>query len=111
MTSSNLLSLLTASDKRKDTLFLLREKPRTLSEIKGHFDVRSPEILPRLKEMEAAKMITKQDGLYSLAPLGRVAAMYYKPLLDTLDAIESNERFWGEHDLSAIPPELLFRIQ
>ncbi|MDD4588897.1 MAG: winged helix-turn-helix domain-containing protein [Parabacteroides sp.] len=111
MKKDGLLSLLTASEKRKDVLFLLHEKPRTLQDIKDHFDVRSPEILPRLKEMEAAKMIIKQDGLYSLAPLGRVAAMYYKPLLDTLDAIESNESFWGEHDLSAISAELLYRIR
>jgi predicted transcriptional regulator len=111
MTSPSLLSILTSSEKRKEILFLLQEKPRTLSEIKEHFTVKSPEILPRLKEMEAAKMIIRQDGLYSLAPLGTVAAMYYRPLLDTLDAIEANGEFWGEHDLSAIPDELLFRIQ
>jgi predicted transcriptional regulator len=111
MKAPGLLSLLTASEKRKDILLLLDEKPRTLSDIKDYFDVRSPEILPRLKEMEAAKMIIKQDGLYSLSPLGQIAAMHYKPFLDTLEAIEQNEQFWSGHDISAIPPELLFRIQ
>ncbi len=111
MKSSGLLSILTFSEKRKDILFLLRENPRTLSEIKDYFDVRSPEILPRLKEMEAANMIIRQEGMYQLTSLGKVAAIYYKPFLDTLTAIETNEDFWRDHDLSAIPDVLLNRIQ
>ncbi|MCQ1534254.1 winged helix-turn-helix domain-containing protein [Methanosarcina sp. KYL-1] len=111
MKSSGLLSILTFSEKRKDLLFLLQENPRTLSEIKDYFDVRSPEILPRLKEMENANLIMRQEGLYRLTPLGKVSAIYYKPFLDTLTAIEANEKFWKEHDLTAIPEPLLNRIQ
>jgi predicted transcriptional regulator len=109
--SSGLLSILTFSEKRKDILFILQESPRTLSEIKDHFDVKSPEILPRLKEMETSNMIIRQDGMYQLTSLGRVAALYYKPFLDTLTAIETNEDFWKDHDLVAIPDMLLGRIQ
>jgi predicted transcriptional regulator len=101
--SSGLLSILTFSEKRKDILFLLQENPRTLSDIKDYFDVRSPEILPRLKEMEAANMIVRRDGMYYLTSLGRVSAIYYKPFLDTLTAIEANEDFWRDHDLISIP--------
>ncbi|MFZ2498845.1 MAG: helix-turn-helix transcriptional regulator [Methanosarcina sp.] len=111
MKSSGLLSILTFSEKRKDILFILQESPRTLSEIKDHFDVKSPEILPRLKEMETSNMIIRQDGMYQLTSLGRVAALYYKPFLDTLTAIETNEDFWKDHDLVAIPDMLLGRIQ
>ncbi|MDP4228598.1 MAG: ArsR family transcriptional regulator, partial [Bacteroidota bacterium] len=111
MKSSGLLSILTFSEKRKDILFLLQENPRTLSEIKDYFDVKSPEILPRLKEMEAANMIIRQEGMYKLTSLGKVSAIYYKPFLDTLTAIETNEDFWRDHDLSAIPDTLLNRIQ
>lgn len=109
--SNGLLSILTFSDKRKDILFLLKENPRTLSDIKDYFDVKSPEILPRLKEMEASNLIIRQEGLYHLTPLGKVSALYYKPFLDTLTAIETNEDFWRDHDLSAIPEALLNRIQ
>jgi predicted transcriptional regulator len=109
--SSGLLSILTFSDKRKDILFLLEESPKTLSDIKDYFDVRSPEILPRLKEMEAANMITRQDGFYKLTSLGKVSAIHFRPFLDTLTAIESNEEFWREHDISSVPDTLLSRIQ
>ena len=109
--SNGLLSILTFSDKRKDILFLLQDSPRTLSDIKDYFDVKSPEILPRLKEMEAANLITRQEGMYHLTSLGKVATIYYKPFLDTLSAIEINEDFWKDHDLSVIPEVLLNRIQ
>jgi predicted transcriptional regulator len=109
--STGLLSILTFSEKRKDILFLLQESPKTLSEIKEYFDVRSPEILPRLKEMECANMIVRQEGMYRLTSLGEVSAIYFKPFLDTLTAIEANENFWKEHDLTAIPDSLLNRIQ
>ncbi len=111
MKSSGLLSILTFSEKRKDILFLLQENPRTLSDIKDYFDVRSPEILPRLKEMETANLIIRQEGMYRLTSLGKVSAIYYKPFLDTLTAIEANEDFWRDHDLVAIPEILLNRIQ
>ncbi|TAH71569.1 MAG: ArsR family transcriptional regulator, partial [Methanosarcina mazei] len=75
MKSTGLLSILTFSEKRKDILFLLQENPKTLSEIKDYFDVRSPEILPRLKEMENSNMIVRQEGVYKLTSLGKVAAI------------------------------------
>lgn len=111
MKSSGLLSILTFSEKRKEMLFLIKESPRTLSDIKDHFNVKSPEILPRLKEMEKSNMIIRQEGMYRLTPLGKVSAQYFKPLLDTLEAIEANGEFWKNHDLSPIPEILLNRIQ
>ena len=111
MKSEGLLSILTYSEKRRDILFLLEESPRTLSEIKDYFSVRSPEILPRLKEMEEANLILKQEGLYLLSSLGKVSARHYKPFLDTLTAIEANDDFWRNHDLDTIPDTLLNRIK
>lgn len=110
MKSTGLLSILTFSEKRKDILFQLEESPKTLTEIKDYFQVKSPEILPRLKEMEDSNMIVKQDGMYRLTSLGKVAAIYYRPFLDTLTSIEANEDFWRNHDLEAIPDILLSRI-
>jgi predicted transcriptional regulator len=109
--SEGLLSVLTYSEKRKDILFLLEESPKTLSEIKNYFNVKSPAILPRLKELEDANMILKQEGLYQLSSLGKVSFIHYKPFLDTLAAIEVNDDFWINHDHNAIPETLLNRIQ
>lgn len=110
MKSTGLLSLLTFSDKRQETLFFLEEGAKTLSEIKDHFRVKTPEILPRLKEMEASGLIIKAEGNYHLSKLGEVVAAKYRPFLDTLKAIEVNQNFWNNHNLSAIPDHLIHRI-
>jgi predicted transcriptional regulator len=111
MKSEGILSILTFSEKRKDILFLVEESPKTLSEIKDYFNVKSPEILPRLKEMEDTNVIIRHDGVYQLTSMGKVLAKYYKPFLDTIKAVEANKDFWKDHDLDAIPETLLSRIQ
>ena len=73
--------------------------------------MKSPAILPCLKELEDANMILKQEGLYQLSSLGKVSFMHYKPFLDTLAAIEVNDDFWINHDYNAIPDTFLSRIQ
>ncbi|ABE52808.1 helix-turn-helix transcriptional regulator [Methanococcoides burtonii] len=110
MKSSGLLSVLTFSEKRKDLLFFIEEEPRTLSEIREHFNVSSPEISPRIKEMEASNFIYKDGKKYYITPIGRVASGHLKPLISTLFAIEKNETFWKEHTLEGIPQKLLDKI-
>ena len=110
MKSSGLLSVLTFSEKRKDLLFFIEEEPRTLSQIREYFDVSSPEISPRIKEMQASNLIFKDEKKYYITPIGRVASKYLKPLIKTLDAIEKNEDFWKEHLLDGIPQKLLDNI-
>jgi len=111
MPLKGLLQIITGSEYRRDLLFYIGNSSKTLSEIKDYFEVTSPEIKPRIKEMEAANIIVKQDGAYELTLTGKILSSYYKPLLDTITAIESNCDFWESHDLSAIPEELLYRIQ
>lgn len=108
--SAGLLDILAKSEYRKNVLFLLLDNPKTLSEIKEFFDVKSPEIIPRLNELEDGGVILKQNGLYSITPFGKVLAKKYKPFLDTIKSMESNKEFWEEHDISIIPEELLNKI-
>jgi len=111
MPSKGLLQIITGSEYRRDLLFYIGDSSKTLSEIKDYFEVTSPEIKPRIKEMEASNLIVKQDGAYQLTTVGKILSSYYKPLLDTITAIESNCDFWENHDLSAIPEGLLYRIR
>jgi predicted transcriptional regulator len=108
--SKGLLSILTFSEKRKDILFLLEKSPRTLSEIRDYFNVSSPEISPRIKEMEAANLIVRLDKHYQITSIGRAIAKHYRPFLDMLDTIERNESFWSEHLVDDIPQFLLERL-
>ncbi|WP_406670596.1 winged helix-turn-helix domain-containing protein [Methanolobus sp. ZRKC4] len=107
MKSKGILSILTFSEKRKDILFLLEEKPCTLSDIKEYFDVSSPEIFPRLKEMENYNLIKKADKHYQITPIGLAMIRHFRPFLDILSTIEKNETFWKEHMLDDIPQSMI----
>lgn len=111
MQANGLLSIITFSEKRKNILFLLQESPRTLSEINSYFDVKTPEIQPRLKELETSNLITRQNGRYQLTLFGTILMTYYEPLLNTISAMEGNEEFWNTHDLDSVPVEFLSRIK
>lgn len=110
MKSRGLLSVLTFSEKREELLFLLLEEPKTLSEIKSYLNVSSPEILPRIKEMETRNLICKDSKHYVLTPIGKVVARFFQPLINTLHVIEENEEFWKKHMVEAIPQQFLERI-
>lgn len=112
MKSKGLLSLLTFSEKRRDILFLLLEQPSSLTTIRKKFDVSSPEIAPRIREMEDSNLIYKDHftKMYTLTPTGRIVAKSFKPFVEMLELIEKNEDFWNDHDLSGIPDYLLDRL-
>jgi len=101
------------SEKRKDVLFYLHyEGPKTLTEIKDQFNVSSPDILPRLREMEKFNLITRDEkSVYHITQTGSILAGKYKPLLDTIQVFEGHDGFWNTHDLTPIPYYLLDRIQ
>ncbi len=82
MESKRLISVLTFSEKRRDTLFLLLREPMTLSEIRNYFNISSPEILPRIKELEVKNLIRAllTVGEY---PKSSVIQKYIKWLINT----------------------------
>lgn len=110
MKSRGLLSVLAFSEKREELLFLLLKEHKTLSEIKSYLNISSPEILPRIKEMEARNLIYKDSKHYAITPIGKVVAKFFQPLTNTLHIIEENEEFWKEHMVEAIPQHFLERI-
>ncbi|WP_340820095.1 winged helix-turn-helix domain-containing protein [Methanolobus sp. WCC4] len=101
------MSLLTYSEKRKDILFLLEERTCTLSDIKDHFNVSSPEISPRIKEMLSYNLIERTDKNYRITPIGRAIITHFRPFLDILETIEKNEEFWKHHYLDDLPQFML----
>ncbi len=107
MKSKGLLSILTFSEKRKDILFLLEGKPCTLSDIREYFNVTSPEISPRIKEMVKYNLIEKVDKHYHITPIGLAMVKHFRPFLEIIETIEKNESFWKEHYLGDIPQNMI----
>jgi len=110
MKTKGLLNFILSSEKRRDTMFLLLDKPNTVYNLKIHFGVKAPEIIPRLRELESKNLIYREGDKYHLTTFGKVAANKVKPLVDAFKVIDANEKFFIEHDLSSIPKKLLERI-
>lgn len=110
MKQNNLINLIVGSDVRKDIIFLLYEKSMSLTEIRERMNRTSPEIIPRIKELEKNGLISKNNHTYHITPLGSIFIEKVRPLFDTFHAINNNWSFFRDHDLRSIPLNMLNRV-
>jgi predicted transcriptional regulator len=108
---NELLNVISASDKRRNLLILLYSGPREWDDIKRLLNVTSTGMLPQIKILEEEHMINRDGRTFSLTPMGRVLTAHMEPLVRTLDVFEKNPKYWGEHNLGALPYELLLEIR
>jgi len=112
MITRGLLSLITFSEKRSGILIMASEKPITLDEIKEHFNVSSPEILPQIKKLEDGNLLVRNaDRTYELTDIGRVVSKPFLEFCETIDLFEEDMEFWLTHDVQGIPDEFLYRLK
>jgi predicted transcriptional regulator len=111
MKSKNILSIITTSEKRKGILFLLVKKPMTLTDFKMYFGVTSPELIPRLKELQNSNLIYKENNIYYINSLGKMAVQKLQSLIVTINIIDSIQKFIIEHDLDSIPDQFQYRFE
>ena len=107
---SDLLSIISASDKRRNLLILLNNGPKELDEIKQILKVTSTGMLPQVKILEEEHLIERAGKQFSLTSMGRVLTAHMTPLIRTMDVFDKNKKFWQDHNLDALPIELLMDI-
>jgi predicted transcriptional regulator len=107
---STLIDLVFRSDKRKNLLMYLDSGPKNIDEIRNELDVTATSILPQIKKLIDNDLIVQEDRLYKLTVLGEFITKKIKPLVEALDVVEKNNRYWTDHDLNSIPRHLLERI-
>lgn len=110
MKARGLLSLITFSEKRREILLLLQDGPKTLDEIKDYFKATTPEILPRIKELENNDLIYQEGKKYFLTEIGEVITKSFARFFKTLEIFERDMKFWKDHQISGIPGEFLLRL-
>jgi predicted transcriptional regulator len=108
---NELLSIISASDKRRNLLILLDSGPKEWDDIKRILNVTSTGMLPQIKILEEEHLIERDGRTFFLTPMGRVLTAHMKPLVETMEIFDRNRKFWGEHNLSALPPDLLTDIR
>lgn len=104
------MDIVTLSGIRKELLLYLDEGPRSLSEIRDQFDITSPEVSPRIKELLEHDLIKFENKKYYMTPMGRTIIKNFRPFLETINVFDQYCDWWKEHDLSSIPDEMLYRI-
>jgi predicted transcriptional regulator len=106
----NLMDLVTLSGIRKELLFYLNEGPHSLSDIRDRFDITSPEVSPRIKELIEHDLVNFENRKYHMTPMGKTIVKNFLPFVDTINVFDQYGEWWKEHDLSCVPIEMLFRI-
>lgn len=109
--SSTLCDTLWLSEKRKNLLLLLMEGPRDIDQIKTSLNVTSKAMMPQVKILKKQELIIQQNnGVYELSEIGRLIVENMLPLINTMDVIEENRKYWTGRDLSVIPEALFKRL-
>lgn len=104
-----LVDVVFRSQKRRDLLLLLGEKPRTIEEIKTLLDVSPTAILPQIKRLTDSDLVIQKNGNYELTDMGGQVFKKVQSLVNVLSLLEK-DNYWIEHDLNGIPPYLLEKM-
>jgi predicted transcriptional regulator len=104
------MDIVTLSGVRKELLLYLDGGPRSLAEIREQFDITSPEVSPRIKELLEHRLVRFEDKKYHLTPMGKTIIHSFRPFVDTINVFDQYSDFWVQHDLTSIPEELMMRI-
>jgi len=104
------LDLIFSSEKRKQILLLLRENPKGIQDIIGSLNAGPASVYPQIKLLKEGHLLYKEGNKYFLTVLGKAVADKMKPVIDTIESLESKYEFWNGHRLDSIPPHLLKRI-
>lgn len=106
-----LVDVIFASEKRKNTLLILKDSPMEMETILKSLDTTRQALLPQIKILENSHLIKHKDrDAYELTTIGKMLVDRMEPLLGTLEVLDEDVNFWGDHDLDFIPPHLLKRI-
>jgi predicted transcriptional regulator len=109
-TKIGLTELVFRSEKRRNLLLFLKDRPRYIDEIQDHLCVDPVSILPQLKKLKDRKLVIQKDHAYELSIMGKAIVDKMPPLLDTLEVLEDNFDYWSRRNLEGLPKVLRRRI-
>ncbi|TGC09526.1 helix-turn-helix transcriptional regulator [Methanolobus halotolerans] len=105
-----LLDVIFASEKRKNVLLLLQDGPQGMEILLKSLDTTRQSLLPQVRILEEHHLVDHYDDTYELTTIGKLIIDEMKPLLYTIKVFDKDIDYWGNHDLSYIPPHFLQRI-
>lgn len=105
-----LIDVIISSEKRKDILLLLDDGPQEMETILCSLDTSRQALIPQIRILEEHYLVTGSDDVYELTTIGRLVLQKVSPLLGTVETLDSDIDYWGNHKIEFIPPDLMERI-
>ncbi len=106
----NLIDIAVLSERRRDMLLLIEEKPRSFEEIKDLLDLSSASIRIHLKKLVNSRLLVEEKGKYEISEMAAPMIKNLKELLSSLTFFEKNIDYWTSHSLVPIPTFLRKRL-
>lgn len=107
----DLLTTITASDKRKRILLQIREfGPQSLDDIRNILRVPTTSILPQIRILEDHDLIRKEQKQWTLTHVGMIITEKLFSLVRITDVLDKNQQYWYAHAIETLPPEFIIRI-
>lgn len=106
----SLADLVICSEKKRNLLLLLKDRPCRIEEIKSLLFLSSTSALSHARALKNAGLLVEEKGVYRLSERASLIVEIMKELLETLDFLEINMDYWKKHDLTPIPSFLLSSI-
>lgn len=74
-------------------------------------DTTRQSLLPQIRMLEDSCLIIKSGSdVYELSVIGKMLVDRFRPLLCTLEVLDTDIAYWGEHHIDFIPSQLMNRI-
>jgi predicted transcriptional regulator len=105
-----LLEVIFASEKRKESLLILRDGPKEMEYLLKSLGTTRQALLPQIRILENHYLITHSYDVYELTTIGKMIVEHMEPIINKTEVFENDIDYWGTHDLDFIPPHLLERI-
>jgi len=106
----NLIDIAVLSERRRDILLLIEEKPRSFEEIRALLGLSSPSVGIHLKKLVNSRFLVEEKGKYELSEIAVPIIKNLKELLDSLAFFDKNMDYWTSHSLVPIPAFLRKRL-
>lgn len=110
MDKNDLFHLILSSELRRNILYYIEGGPRTLSQLKSHFEIGPSQMSSKIHELLEYDLIAADNKTYRLTTTGKVVLNSYRPFASTVEVIDRFGDYWKSHDMSSLPPEFLSRI-
>ncbi|MBM4241593.1 MAG: DUF1724 domain-containing protein [Euryarchaeota archaeon] len=101
------LKFLASSNVRQKIMLSLSEGSKNLRTLRSEIDLSSSTILHSMNRLENKNLIFKKGDLYFLSQTGKIIILKLIDLTQTLVSIKRFMRLWSNHQMGAIPENLL----